>query len=77
MTLDAAINLTRESPPSEPIPIIEELPIKKNKRQLIINESYEEIEFNHPIDMDAIKIENLDMDQHESFEEVNMDLIEQ
>jgi hypothetical protein len=43
-TPDVAIDLTRESPPAEPIPIIEELPTKKKKRQLIINESSEATE---------------------------------
>jgi hypothetical protein len=76
-TLDVAIDLTRESPPAEPVPIIEEFPAKKKKRKLIINESSEATESDQPVEMDDIEIETIDMEQQESVEEIDTELVQQ
>jgi hypothetical protein len=62
-TPDATIDLTRESPPAEPIPIIEEIPAKKKKRQLIITESSEATESDQLVEMDDVDIETLNIEQ--------------
>jgi len=58
---DATIDLTRESPPTESIPIVEELPSKKNKMQLIITELSEATESDQPVETDDVEIETIDM----------------
>ena len=55
-TPNSAIDLTRESPPVEPISIIEELTVKKKKRKIIINESSDAIESDQPVEMNDIEI---------------------
>jgi hypothetical protein len=62
-TLDVAIDLTRESPPAEPVPIIEELPAKKKKRQLIITKSSKATESDQPVEMDDVEIETINIEQ--------------
>lgn len=60
---DATINLTRESSPAKPIPVIKEVPAKKNKRKLIINESSKAIDSDQAVEMDDVEIETIDMEQ--------------
>jgi hypothetical protein len=62
-TPDATIDLTRESPPAEPVPVIEEVPAKKKKRKLIINESSKATESDQPVEIDDVEIETIDMEQ--------------
>jgi hypothetical protein len=74
-TLDAAIDLTRESPPAEPVSVIEEVPAKKKKRQIIINESSEATSSYQPVETNDANIENI-MEQQDSVEEIDTKLVQ-
>jgi hypothetical protein len=64
------IDLTRESPPVEPVPVVEERPQKKKKRQLIVEHSSEATESDQPSTSVDEEIEIDNLEKHESVTEV-------
>jgi hypothetical protein len=76
ITPEEAIKLARESPPIDLVPIVEERPTKKNKRQFIITKSSEATKFDHPVKSADVYIKTLNIEQQNSVEEVHTESIQ-